>query len=236
MSRRHVSKIKREETNDIGIVLLAYETGQKSKSHTSKYLLSTNNGESVLERQSKIISGVFSENSLYIATGSDCDKIASMVSKNVRIVENQNFQSTGAAEYIRLVINNSAESSLLIVDGSILFSEDVLLDLDFSKSFVLCSEESSEQQEIGATISEGCISQFSFGLQNKIYDMIFLKDHELNLAEKICKNRDKNKLLMFEVLNFVVNNGGSIHPQMPKRSGSVKKIESAKDVHENSNI
>ena len=109
--------------------------------------------------------------------------------KNVRIVENQNFQSTGAAEYIRLVINNSTERSLLIIDGNILFSEDVLLDLDFSKSFVLCLEGINEQQDIGATISEGRISQFSFGLKSKICDMIFLKDHELNLAEKICKNR-----------------------------------------------
>jgi|TARA_R110002051_G_C8748385_1_gene499941 hypothetical protein len=236
MSRRHVSKIKRAETNDIGIVLLAYETGQKPKSHISRYLLSTDNGESVIERQSKIISEVFSENSLYIATGSDCDKIASVMPKNVRIVENQNFQSTGAAEYIRLVINNSTERSLLIIDGNILFSEDVLLDLDFSKSFVLCLEGINEQQDIGATISEGRISQFSFGLKSKICDMIFLKDHELNLAEKICKNRDKNKLLIFEVLNFVVNNGGSIHPHTPKRSSSIKKIESAKDVYENSNI
>ena len=59
MSRRHVSKIKRADTGDIGVVLLAYETGQKSKSHTSKYLLSMANGNSVIEKQSKIISKIF---------------------------------------------------------------------------------------------------------------------------------------------------------------------------------
>jgi len=236
MSRRHVSKIKRADTGDIGVVLLAYETGQKSKSHTSKYLLSMANGNSVIEKQSKIISKVFSDNSLYIATGLDCDKIVDKIPKSVRIVENQNFHCTGTAEYIRLVINNSTESSLLIIDGGILFSEDVLLDLDFSNSFILCLEGNNDQQNIGATFSEGYISQLSFGLQNKTYDIIFLKDHELKLAEKICSNRDKNKLLMFEIINFIVNNGGSIQPQIPKKTTFLKNVESAKDVYENSNL
>ena len=171
MSRRHVSKIKRADTGDIGVVLLAYETGQKSKSHTSKYLLSMANGNSVIEKQSKIISKVFSDNSLYIATGLDCDKIVDTIPKSIRIVENQNFHCTGTAEYIRLVINNSTESSLLIIDGGVLFSEDALLDLDFSNSFILCLEGNNDQQNIGATFSEGYISQLSFGLQNKTYDI-----------------------------------------------------------------
>ena len=78
-----------------------------------------------------MFSKVFSDNSLYIASGLDCDKIVDTIPKSIRIVENQNFHCTGTAEYIRLVINNSTESSLLIIDGGVLFSEDALLDLDF---------------------------------------------------------------------------------------------------------
>jgi hypothetical protein len=236
MSRRHVSKIKRGKTKDIGVAILAYESGKKSRSHTPKYLLNTASGDIFLEEQIRIVTKTFFKNSVYVATGVECDKISEVLPRHVRIVENQNFHNTGPAEYFRLLINNSTEISLLFIDGDLTFSEDDLFDLDFSRSFVVCAEEACKPQEIGATISDGEIAQLSFGLKNKIHYMFFLKGEELKLAQKICKNRDKNKLLIFEILNFVINNGGELHPYILNKASQIKKIESVKDLYENTHI
>jgi len=236
MSRKHVSKIKRGKTKDIGIVILAYENGKKTRLHTPKHLLNTVRGNIFLEEQIRIVTKTFFENSVYVATGMDCDKIVEILPRHVRIVENQNFHITGPAEYFRLLINNSVETSLLFIDGDLIFSEDDLSDLDFSRSFIVCAEEVCKTQEIGATISDGEIAQLSFGLKNKIHHMFFLKDAELKLAQKICKNRDKDKLLIFEILNFIINSGGKLYPCMPNKASQIKKIESVKDLYENTHI
>jgi hypothetical protein len=236
MSQRHVSEIKRLKTNDFGIVISAFENVQKSKSNIPKYLLSTINGESIIEHQIGIVKKIFSKNCIYVITGSECDKIVSLLPRSIRVVENQNFQLSGSAEYLRLLLNNSTESGLLFIDGNLMFPKDVLLDFDFTKSFLVCAEEECNSQDIGATISDDSINQLSFGLKIKTYNMFFLRDLELELTEKICRNRDKNKLLLFEILNYVMNNGGTIKPHKPKRHHRIKKIETTKDLYEDINL
>jgi|LULM01.1.fsa_nt_gb hypothetical protein len=236
MSRRHVSEIKRSKTDDLGVAILACENSQKSKSYVPKYLLSTIDGQSLIEHQSSIIKKVYSNNCIYVVAGYGCDKVVGLLPKCMRIVENQNFQTSGPAEYLRLLINNSSESGILFIDGNLMFPEDVLLDFDFASSFLVCVEEECNQQDIGVTISNGCVNQLSFGLKTKTYNIFFLRDFELRLAEKICRNRDKNKLLLFEILNYVINNGGIIKQHKPKAKHSIKKIETAKDLYEDNDI
>ena len=62
-----------------------------------------------------------------------------------------------------------------------------------------------KSHDLGLTIDNNLITQFSFGLHNRWCNIDFIQNEEFDLIKKICGNRNKNKLFMFEILNLIIN-------------------------------
>ena len=237
MSQDHLSKIKRGDTRGIDVVILTYENGHRIKSHSLLCTLATANGKTLIENQISILQSAFSDSDLFVLTGPESDHVTKYLPHNVRVIENRLYNSTGIAENIRLVINNSVNKRLLIISANVILNKKLLSGLEFSRSFSVChSYEKIKSHEIGVTIDDDCITQFSFGLNSRWCGVDFIQKDEFDLMSKLCKNRDKNKLFMFEILNFIVDNDGDISPHCPDKMSCVQKINSAKELYENTNI
>lgn len=133
-----------------------------------------------------------------------------LCNRNIRIVENPNYNSTGDAESIRLGLNASSGNSIFIQCGLSLISHSELIPLSHNNSLLVNKERT---KNIGVVADGHRALSFSFKAKNSWMNICFLKNTE-NLRSKI--NIVNKNLAMYEVLEpmiddkmYIVNNESS---------------------------
>jgi len=200
------------------------------KSYGPKCLLKTDLGKSILEHQIETVNLCLPKSDIIVVLGFECDKVIKVLDKRSRVVENQLYEETNTAESLRLALNNGVRDSVLIMHGDLKFNKETLLQCDFRKSFALVdSKEQFKESEIGVTIHNRTAMRFAYGLETKWAQITFLKGKELNLLKSICKNRERQRMYTFEILNEILDNGGVISTIEPEGM-IIKDIDSSRDL------
>lgn len=214
---------------NVGVIILAEEMGYRMKSYGPKCLIETKTG-TILSDQIKIINRIFHNPDIVILAGFEADKIVKKSPKGVRIVENQLYKETNSVEGLRLCFNNIDNNSVLILSGDLIFNEHALNSISSEGSCVVIdSKNRLSDDEIGVSTSKNRVLNFAYGLDSKWCGIVFLQGEELEMAKKFCV-RDKSKMCSFEVLNYIINNGGKIRHIEPQNLDLIK-ISSVKDFH-----
>ncbi len=234
-SSRFVNQIKpvaagKSRSRPLDIVILASDMGYRMKSYGPKCLLKTHNNETIISRQINLLQQEFTDCNITIVVGFEADKIIKHVDKGIKIIENQLYEYTNSVENIRLVLNNIRTSNLLIIDGDLIFNPQTLkIVTKNSSSVIMDSNKMFDGDKEGATIVDNQITNFSYGLDSKWARIVFLTGKELATLSTECFNREKNKLYLFEILNIVIDKGGTIH-SICDSDIIVYKIDSTKNL------
>tara|TARA_B100001146_G_C15757552_1_gene254394 strand:+ start:16 stop:438 length:423 start_codon:yes stop_codon:yes gene_type:complete len=123
-----------------------------------------------------------------------------------------------------------SNNSILIISGDLIFNEYALNSVANEGSCVIIdSNNRISDDEIGVSTNSGRVLNFAYGLDSKWCGIVFLQEKELQLAKNFC-TRDRSKMCSFEMLNYVINNGGKIRHIEPQNL-SITKISSVKDFH-----
>lgn len=221
----------------IPAAILTAGISNKMKSYEPRALLKIGN-DVLVERQIKTIR-YYIDSEILLVVGYKANKIIRRVSgiPNVRIIENQNFDTTNAAESIRLAVNNNTQNSLLVMHGDILFNADTLKDLSFNKSFVIIDSHGQiKDREVGLSIDNNTLMNLSYDLTPKWCQIAYFTGKEYQILKSICKKEItgiENKLL-FEVLNLVVGKGGLFNCIEPPKM-KILEIDSMGDIYEDTN-
>lgn len=235
MSRRFIQKIKKHD-NPITVGILSAGAGSRIKSHEPRGLIKIK-GTPLLIRQIETLSSFFSEAEVIVAVGCHANKIIKRIPRHIRVVENQCHAITGATESLRLIVNNSTANRILFTHGDIFFSDNILDDCDFSKSFVIIDTENRiSNREVGVTISNDHATVFSYGLDTKWCQIAYLAEKEFSILQQLyLKNEESyKKMLTFEMLNLIISKGGSFKCKEPKDM-KIFELDSMKDL-KNENI
>jgi choline kinase len=234
---RFIQKIKRGSLTT-GVALLSAGLGNRIRSNEPRSLIKIG-GKCLLELQLEALSSMFSEPNILVGIGVESQKIVKKFIGRVRLVENQLYKTTGPFETLRLLVNSSTDDSLLVIHGDLYFNSNILDGADFSKSFVVSDTTGSIlEREVGITSVNNKASILSYGLKDKWAQIAFFTGRELATLRSLCckSNDDSKHLLTFEIINSIINKGGSFKVHKPDKTFIVE-IDCMKDIkNENFNI
>jgi len=230
---RFITRIKKgkKTTDHTSVAILAAGCGSKIKSYEPRSLLKIKS-KPLIEHQLSTVNNYFKDDVETITVvGCHANKVIKKIKNDTRIVENQIYDDTNSSESLRLAFNNASGESFMFIHGDIFFNESCI-DVDYSRSFVIIDTEGFiKDHEVGLTVIDGHLSIMSYGLSTKWAQIAFFKDKEYNLLSSVLnkfENKDKKKL-SFEVINDIIELGGSFRCYEPKDKKLIE-IDRIKDI------
>lgn len=235
---KSITSIKNQRNKgNLSVVILAAGAGARIKSSEPRSLIKIGH-QSLLDHQISIVNNTFDNPEIIGVFGVGIEKILKKTRGKIRVVENQLHESTNSSESLRLAINNSLMDSILFFHGDLFFSHSIFDNVNFARSFILIDKKNHfKEDEVGVTIEDKKISIFSYGLKDKWCQIAFLTGKELKLLKAIFAKytTDEKKMLSFEVLNKVIELGGSF--DFYENDNPIVEIDCIKDLqNENFNI
>jgi choline kinase len=216
---------------DITVAILSAGIGSRIKSYEPRSMLRIGD-MTLLEHQISTINNCFNNPEIIGVIGYDSQKIIKRIN-NIRIIENQLYETTNASESLRLAFNNTTKGAFLFMHGDLLFNNETLQNLDYSKSFVIVDNmKKIGNKEVGITISSSKkASIFSYGLETKWCQIAYLTGKEIKIARNIFNRFEQHnkKMLSFEILNKMIEMGASFSCHEPKQM-EIIEIDRIKDV------
>lgn len=210
--RRPKKKIIETTPDLITVIVLCDLPGYRMKSYGPTSLVNINN-KCLIDLQIDAIKKTFEKYEIILCVGFDGEKICKYVRNkykniNIRIVENQLFNSCNSCEGARIAINNTLNSKILICDGSLLINKKSLALLDINKTCALVEKLPSENLEIGINTNHDSKAQhFSFGAYKTWSEIIYLDGLEtIETLRKFLNNSESKKKFVFEAANDLLKN------------------------------
>lgn len=209
--KRNVKISNNEQPELITIVLLCDSPGYRMKSYGALPLISINEKYRLIDMQIHAIQQVFKNFEIILCVGFDAEKICRYIRSkynkiNIRVVENQLFESSNSCESTRIALNNTFNHKLLICDGNLLLNKQALSLVDDKTSCILIENRPSDNLEIRVNIDDKNQAQyFSFGAHKTWSEIVFLNDQEsIEIFRKFLSSHDNKTKFIFEALNELV--------------------------------
>jgi len=231
---RFIRKIKNKNFPQLQIVILAAGIGSRTRSYEPRCLLKYNK-TTILDNQIEVLTSLFNKSEISVVGGFDINKIIRKVGKQVRVVENQMYESTNNGESLRLAINNSMFDNILFLHGDLIISPEIFDNVKMDQSFLLIdSGNKFEEKEVGITVVDGLATVLSYSLPIKWCQIAYLAENELGILKKLLMRNDfpSKTLLTFEIINKIIENGGKFNC-FNIGNGFIKEIDSLKDMNNN---
>jgi choline kinase len=226
---RYTTHIKDTKNDNITFIVLSAGVGSRMRSYGPKCLFKTSD-ETILDKQLSMINSNFVGNETILVVGFESRKIIKKIPENIRVVENQLYQTTNSAESLRLAINNSTGDRIFFMHGDLIFNKETLNNLDFSRSFIIVdSKNQIQNDEVGVTVVNDKATFFSYGLDTKWCQMAYIRGKELSILKSLYNKAGKDKLYTFEILNMIIEKKGTLVTVEPKDM-YIKEIDSFKDL------
>jgi len=230
---------RRRPNNDlVTVVLLSEKAGYRMKSYGPTPLLKIG-GQLLIDLQIESIKRVFRNFELIICCGFDAEKIIKHVrsnynNENIRIVENQLHQHSNCCESVRLCLNNTSNSKVLISNGSLIFNKEFLTLVNYKRSHIISASPESTSLEIGFTANNnGSLENLSYGIENIWSEAFFLHNEEMvNCLRGIISAIEYKNKFIFEALNHL--NSSAKHKLSVvdgSRNNHLTKLNNIKTYH-----
>ena len=209
LARRHIAPSKKVKTQDkLSVVILAAGTGRRMIAKGSRSLMLLNKTTCVLQHQINTIMSVYPNADIVAVTGFEHEKVRQhMYGQKVRFVQNYQYEHRGMAHGLSLGLDACTVSPVLVMHGDIVFNKYALVGID-NASCVLLAPKNISRNKIGVTIQDGVATHFSYTMPEKWGQIAFVQEKELELLRSVVFDDGSGHLLLYEVLNKVIDNGG----------------------------
>ena len=228
---RYTRRIKGKITSPIQVVILAAGVGARTRSYEPRCLLKYGK-KTLLDNQLEVIDNKFNNAQTTVVCGFDAQRVIKRVGKQARIIENQLYEDTNSGESLRLGINNSLLDNILFMHGDLVISDPLFDKISFEQSFLLVdSSNKFDEKEVGVTVVNSKATILSYNLPTKWCQIAYLSSNETNILRKLFIKPDFNTkhLLTFELINKIIENGGSFNCYEVEDS-FIKEIDTLKDI------
>ena len=238
---RNTGRVKKEpdstqeplDYSGLSVIIPAAGMDRRMKSYGPKGLISFN-GPSVLERQIKIVWRIYPKADITIVTGFQADLISERIRKKypVRIVRNVEYETTNVARSLFLGLEASLNKQALIIYGDLVFNSAALKGLVGEESKVVVDlGRNIRDEEVGVLFNKEVVTNFSYAIDQKWCQIAYLAPHEMALFEDISSKKEHDRWFGYEVLNEVIEQGGSFLPV--EQSGmKIAEIDNPRDLRQ----
>ena len=133
----------------------------------------------LIDKQILAIDRKFNNYEIIVSLGNCSDILHEHIIKNhsnkqIRIIENKNYETTNSCETARLCLNNTTNDKLCIMDGNLFFESKIFDGCDFSNSFAMLNDKEEESLEIRANTNNKEIKFFCYGANKPWCEIVFM--------------------------------------------------------------
>lgn len=122
-------------------------------------------------------------------------------------------------------------SNILVVHGDILFDKSCL-DFSTYSAITVDNHKRIRDTKVGLTKDgDKNLIALDYGLQNKWSQIAFFTGKELELLRKTIKERNKDSLCTFEIINHIVNKGGKFRCIDLDAKSTIKEFDSISEIN-----
>jgi len=230
MPRRYSRNIKQDlNFSELDIIIPAAGLGKRMKSYGTKSLIKVYKEKTILDLQLEKINKIFPKANIILITGFKSDELMENSPDNIVKIENESYHSTNVARSIGIGLRAS-KNNVLVIYGDLVFNNQCLECIRFNHSGIVASKNLMKKNEVGCTVNNKlAVENMMYDLEVKWGQISFFKGYELKLLKKICWNPNNYNLFGFEVINNIINYGGSMNVFNDK-DAKVIDIDSYKDI------
>ena len=218
----------------VSVIIIADSPATRMRSYGPCGLLNVKNTK-LIDLQIGEIKKKIKNFEIIICTGFESEKINRYVrnkykSLNIRVVENQGYDNSNSCESLRLCLNNTINKNIVIIDGNLLFSKELLKVQENYKAYTYV-QKNNKTLEVGVNVNENENAEyFCFGASKQWCEVIFINDETyVESLRKIVSNPDFKRKFIFEALNVFINNKSTI--KILESKTSIQKINNIKVYH-----
>jgi hypothetical protein len=199
-------KIKHPVQELITVILLCDSPGYRMKSYGPLSLIGIGS-KKLIDIQIAAIKETYKNFELILCLGFDCEKVCRYIKSkysklNIRIIENQLFQSSNSCEGLRLCLNNICNDKIIICDGNLLLNNKSLSLVSIDESCALVESNPYHTMEIGLNSDHNQVQHFSFGAKNIWSEIIYLNGkNTVETLRRILVSYDSKTRFIFEAIN-----------------------------------
>jgi len=213
----------------LDVIIPCAGIGKRMKSYGPKCLLKFA-GETLIERQVRIIKDIYPCSNIVVTIGFKANKVYNNLPFGTIAVENPIYDITNVMYSIGLALRTCTSNNVLIVYGDLIFNSQTVDGISQEHSKVIVDSQSMmDSEEVGLNITDNQAEHFSYGLLTKWCHILFLTGKELDTFKNISWNFQNSKLYTFEALNMIMENGGIIKTSEPEDKFIIE-LDSSKDI------
>lgn len=217
-------------TRDISIIIPAAGMGRRMNSYGPKSLIELPGGQNVISRQLGLIREAYPKAEIIVVLGFGCDRILRYLPPDVKVVENEKYADTNVARSIAMGLRVASHKHVLIIYGDLVFNAETIAGLVGVKSAgVIDRSGQLSVDEVGVMVCDGKITNFEYELPDKWAQILFLTGLELELFRKFSSSRERRKWFGYEILNRIIDHGGSFKAVEPKEM-RIAEIDFSRDI------
>ncbi len=232
-ARRHIAPSKQmSAAGRLTVIIPAAGIGKRMKSRGPKGLFEVYRGMSVLELQIRTILKVYPNADIIIVGGFQCDKIRKELWGifPVRIVCNNDYETTNVMHSIRIGMSAMLTGSLLIIHGDLVFNEQTITGLVDKTSALLIAGTKLDKSKVGIGHQDGLVTNLSHALSCKWGQMAYMCGKELEMFTALTWNSKKSsQLFLYEALNYIIEHHGTFLAHYPK-DAKIVEIDNYSDL------
>lgn len=213
------------DSRSLTTIILSGSTINKGKSYGAKSLLKIDDRELLLDYQIKMIKEVFIDSDILVTVGYQADRVINHVNNQIKIIENQLYETTSQVEELRLALNITLTDHILIINGDCMFNKASLTGISLGTTSLLVDTVLSGNR-VGVNTSEGYAQILAYGIHPEWAEILYVSGNDLKVLRKLCKNRDYSKLCLYEIVNKLIEKRGPIMALEPLNTSTKKVITS----------
>lgn len=196
------------------IIYLNAFPDKKIKSLGNKGLIKISHNKYLIDYNLSMINKFYNNSNIIVVGGFESKKLLKYLtnskaftkSKNdLNYIEHQPDDRWNIGKSIyEALINNETESATIYNSSLFLDPKIFITAKKQTSSFVLCK--SGKADGVGCVTNNNLITQCFYGLENTIYDFLYLDKNALSFLKKHIINSNIDKLYLFEIINLCVDN------------------------------
>lgn len=214
-----------KDSRSLTTIILSGSTINKGKSYGAKSLFKIDERELLLDYQIKMIREVFTNSDILVTVGFQADRVISHIDNTIKVVENQLYETTSQVEELRLALNVALTDHVLIINGDCMFNKASLSGISLGTTSLLIDSKTSCNR-VGVNVIDGYAQILAYGLETEWSEILYVSGNDLKILRKLCKNRDYNKLCLFEIINKMIEKRGPMMALEPMNTSTKKVIPS----------
>jgi len=188
--------------NHLPILIISSNTNKKTLGPKCLWQYDAENR--FIDFYQKYLNQCFNNCDIYLSVGFEADKVIKNV-KNIKLLENYDYLKLNESEDIRIFLNATQAKHFLVIADNIKPSEEIYLKNNISQTFI-----SHQENDLKLLINGENVNHIGYEYTKYWSGIIYFSESETELIKSLLKNREYSHYYLFELINLIIENNGSI--------------------------